>query len=693
MTRRGATVLVVIASVLLVGATVTAYARLALFDSQQFANRASAALAEPAVRTAIGDRVTDQVVLRNDADLIAARPLIASAVSGIVGGGAFRSLFRRAVLDAHRAIFTGDRDTLTLTLADVGTVVAAALEKLNPQLADDIDAGERVVLLKRDLGAVTADVVRAGEKLQVLAWVLGALTLAAAVAALVFTPDRRRTSSQLGIGIAAAGLTIVIAYTVARALLVDGAAAGVWDAYLGDLRAFGWVLTGAGAVVAAAAASLIRPIEIEGPLRAAWRIATTEPHTTGLRIARAATLIAAGALLITQPLAALRIVVTLVGVYVLYKGLEIVLRMVYRPVEDARGHAGAGPAEPRPPRRGARPGHAADRRRRGRVRARRRHRGARAAGDGVQRLPRLCDRPLDEVALPATHNSMSVPLPGWYSAEQERPIGGQLEDGIRGLLLDTHYGDRLASGRVRTYFDSAEQRREATTEDAVSPEAISSALRLRERLGFRGEGTRGMYLCHSFCELGATPLADGLDDIHEFLATHPAEVVVLINQDYVTPEDFVKAIDDAGLTRYAATLGARPWPTLRSMIESDHRLVLMAENHAGAAPWYQLAYERLTQETPFHFDSAAALLAAGTICPPNRGPATAPLFLLNHWVTTAPVQRPSDAAKVNAYAPLLERSRACRRIRRRLPNLLAVNFYKEGDVFRVADTLNGIREP
>ena len=303
----------------------------------------------------------------------------------------------------------------------------------------------------------------------------------------------------------------------------------------------------------------------------------------------------------------------------------------------------------------------------------------------------LCDRPLDQVAMPATHNSMSVPLPGWYSAEQERPIGGQLEDGIRGLLLDTHYGDRLASGRVRTYFGSAEARREAATEDAVSPEAISSALRLRERIGFRGQGTRGMYLCHSFCELGATPLADGLDDIHQFLATHPAEVVVVINQDYVTPADFVEAIDDAGLTRYAATLGAQPWPTLRSMIESDKRLVLLAENHAGAAPWYQLAYERLTQETPFHFDSAAALIAASNVCPPNRGPADAPLFLLNHWVTTAPVQRPSDAAKVNAYEPLLARSRACQRIRRRLPNLLAVNFYKEGDVFRVADTLNRVR--
>ncbi len=49
-----------------------------------------------------------------------------------------------------------------------------------------------------------------------------------------------------------------------------------------------------------------------------------------------------------------------------------------------------------------------------------------------------------------------------------------------------------------------------------------------------------MYLCHTFCELGATPLGDVLDDIHDFLVTHPDEVVVVINQDYVTPEDFVE---------------------------------------------------------------------------------------------------------------------------------------------------------
>ena len=52
--------------------------------------------------------------------------------------------------------------------------------------------------------------------------------------------------------------------------------------------------------------------------------------------------------------------------------------------------------------------------------------------------------------------------------------------------------------------------------------------------------------------------------------------------------------------------------------------------------------------------------------------------------------RPSDAEKVNAYEPLLRRARECRRIRDHLPNLLAVNFYRRGDLFRVVDTLNGV---
>ena len=70
-----------------------------------------------------------------------------------------------------------------------------------------------------------------------------------------------------------------------------------------------------------------------------------------------------------------------------------------------------------------------------------------------------------------------------------------------------------------------------------------------------------MYLCHTFCELGATPLADALDDIRDFLVTHPDDVLVVINQDYVTPADFVSALDRAGLAGYALAPPQRRWNT------------------------------------------------------------------------------------------------------------------------------------
>jgi hypothetical protein len=289
---------------------------------------------------------------------------------------------------------------------------------------------------------------------------------------------------------------------------------------------------------------------------------------------------------------------------------------------------------------------------------------------------------------------MSVPLPGWFSAEQDRPIPDQLSDGIRGLLIDTHYADRLANGRLRTFFGDREDLQQQAMQDGVSADAVDAALRLRERLGFSGEGERGMYLCHSFCELGGTPLAEVLDDIHDFLVANPGEVLVVINQDYVTPEDFVAAVDDAKLADMAYTGPTDgQWPTLREMIDDNERVIFLAENHAGAAPWYRLAYEAITQETPYAFSKPKQLTDRAGLaktCRPNRGPDDAPLFLLNHWITTDPFPLPSYAEKVNAYDPLMRRLDECEHVRGRFPNLVAVNFYRRGDLFRAVDTLNGL---
>ena len=205
--------LVALTALLLAGAAVTGYLDRVLFDGDRFAARTTTALRDPDVRTVIADRVTDQLVLRNRPDLLAARPLIAGAVSGLVGGEAFATILRAAARDAHRAVFDRDQDSLTLTLADAGVVASAALRQLRPELADQLE-DERVVLLRERLGSVAADLARFGDDAELLAWVLLALAVASAAGAVVLARDRRRCAAQLGLAVLAAGLIVVLATRV-----------------------------------------------------------------------------------------------------------------------------------------------------------------------------------------------------------------------------------------------------------------------------------------------------------------------------------------------------------------------------------------------------------------------------------------------------------------------------------------------
>ena len=703
-----ARVLVILAAVATVLALVAWYARHAVVDSDQFANRATVALTNDNVKALVAQKVTDDVVLRNERDLLAARPIIQSVASGIVGSRAFTSLFRSGVRDVHRAVFNRDEHTVTLTVADVGTVLSAALAQLRPSLARQVESTGNVEIVRRDIGDASARLVRIADTVKLLAILLAVVAVILVAAAIWISPRRRHTIVELGVAVAVAGLVLVVAYAVLRSIAVRhvegaegrAAAGAVWDAFLGDLRTIGWIVAGSGAVIAAAAASLIRPIDIGEPLRRAVAWAVIEPRRPALQALRGVALVALGLVVLTEHDAVLQLVLSAIGVYLIYAGVSALLRLIYRPEPEAQE------AEPK--------------RRRWATWLRRRRTlvtagiaaaviigvvalfvgsggtstAAPSASNSCNGHPELCDRALADVALVATHNAMSVPLPGWYSSEQERPIADQLRDGVRGLLVDTHYADKLGNGRLRTYYGSHAELVRQAKQDGVSPDAIDAALRIRQRLGFTGKGTRGMYLCHTFCELGGTPLSSVLDDIHDFLVSHPDDVLVVINQDYVTPADFVAAVNEAGLgdLAYGGPLTDTE-PTLRQMIDTDHRVVFLAENHAGAAPWYRLAYDSITEETPYTFTKVSQLtdpVKLPASCKPNRGPKRAPLFLVNHWISTDPVPRPSDAARVNAFKPLLARMRDCQRIRRHLPNLVAVNFYRTGDVFKVVDAINGV---
>jgi hypothetical protein len=697
-------ILVVVASVAIVLALAVGYVRRAAVDSDQFANRATAALRSDPVRSLAAQQVTDEIIIKHQSDLIGARPLIESIVSSVVGGGAFTSAFRSGVRDVHRAVFDRDQDTVTLALADVGTMVAAGLEFVRPGLADQVRATGRIELLHRDIGDASAQAARASETITILAWLLLGVALAAAGGAIWLARDRRQAVIRLGVGAVIGGFLLVVALGITRSEVIDTGATSqerdaigaVWDAFLKDLQTAAWILAACGTVVAAAAASLIRPIDVDLPLRRAYGWIAAEPERSWLRVVRGVALIAVGLVFVLDRDAVIRVLFTAVGLYLIYAGVSVLLWLVYRPrraVEHPAaatrrhhsrpwiaalvagvliivaggifvGSGGTSTAAPPP-----------------------------VACNGHEEL---CGRTLEDVALPATHNSMSGPLPGWYTVLQDRPIPDQLRDGIRGLLIDAHYADRLSNGRLRTELGSPEELRAQVKQDGVSQSAVDAALRTRDRLGFSGKGVRGTYLCHTFCELGGTPLSEVLTDLHDFLVANPGEVLVVINQDYVTPKDFVEAVDNSGLGEFVYRGPTAPgrWPTLREMIDSNQRVVFLAENHAGAAPWYHPAYDEITMETPFSFSGPAALTDPSRVaasCRPDRGPANgAPLFLVNNWITTDPLPRPSNAEKVNAYAPLLHRLEECMRVRQHIPNLVAVDFYRRGGLVRAVDAINGV---
>ena len=295
-----AIVLTFLAALALVCAIAAGYLRHVVVNDNQFADRATTALQAPAVRSLVAGKVTDDLVIRHADQLLAARPLIEGIVSGAVGGRAFGDLFRAGVLDLHRAVFDRDEHTVTLTLADVGTVAASALDVVRPSLARQLRAEQRVSLFRRDIGSASVTALRFARHTLLAVWLLSLIALLAAAGAVVLARDRRRAFTGLGVAVGVFGVLLVVAWELARELVADhvagsqghAAVVAVWDAFLGDLRIEAWLLAGLGAVVAAASASVLRPVSLDGPLRAAGRWVASEPRRPWTRALRAVALIA-----------------------------------------------------------------------------------------------------------------------------------------------------------------------------------------------------------------------------------------------------------------------------------------------------------------------------------------------------------------------------------------------------------------
>ncbi len=295
----------------------------------------------------------------------------------------------------------------------------------------------------------------------------------------------------------------------------------------------------------------------------------------------------------------------------------------------------------------------------------------------------LCDRRVGEVAFATAHNAMSSPADKFRGPNQGKPMSWQLDHGIRGFQIDAYLGVPVGT-RVHTSLTGPL----TAAQQDMSPTLLAVGRKLNAQLGRELDAkdlqqvTPGVYLCHTFCELGYVTMADELRVVRQFLDANPNEVLQFVIQDYVPPEQLLAEFTAAGLDdELAASVQGQPLPTLGQMIDAGTHLLVSLENGDGG-PQLPNAFNGLVEETPFTFLKVTQLRGAAS-CVDNRGVPGSPIFQLNHWVTP-PV--PSHANAANRL--LSSRAATCQRTRNRIPTLVAVDFAERSDVVRVAQRIN-----
>lgn len=700
--------------------------RFAVLNEDRFVAGAGTALTSDPVSSAIGKQLTQQLIAA-EPDLITFEPLLDTAVVAVVRSGAARSAVEVAARQLYRTAVDGDADTAVLRLGSVGLLAVQSVRNLSPEIAERIPTSIDRALVSLEGGdaadAITV-VTETASTIRLLSWIVTGLALLMLAAAVLVRRDRTAASRQIALTLSAAGVLAIGLHFLIRSAVVDAvtsastrdAGFAVYDAFLDGTVTVATGAIGLGLLFVVALGALGRRVSLTTSVRLRWDAIRASDR--GRRVVGGAA-IAFGALVLLDHQTAERLLVPAVGLVLVVVGLEALLRSTSFADELALAreqHAGdegmtlgesvvSAPEGDAP----AHPDRAHRRRRlliRGGVAAVVVVVGLAVIGGSVDQSLRTvsstsstacngsddyCDLRLDELVFPSTHNSYSSARDGFLLAEQQEGVGAQLEAGIRGFLIDSYLANSTPDGRVYTRLDLSPNSR-GKIEDSIGPAATETAMRMRGQLGGQVDKsqTPELFFCHGFCELGATRGSVLFGQIRDFMLAHPREVLVMSIEDQVPPEQFAKFVEQAGLLDLTWKGPVDPLPTAREMIDSGGRILWMAEKDAGTGKnaWYHQQFD-LVQETPYDKSTLKSLLSDGG-CAPNRGKADNPLFLLNHNVSTVP-PRASFAQTVNQKKTILEQVDRCERVRHRKPNLIAVDFFRTGDVVGAANELNDRR--
>ncbi|HKZ33100.1 MAG TPA: hypothetical protein VJ648_12175, partial [Vicinamibacteria bacterium] len=324
-------------AVLLGAGLVHLYADRVVFQARPFAARAAMSLGEPRVATYVAERIADEAIAQRR-DLMAYRPLLVGTARAVVSSEAFRAGFQRTAEGAHALVFSQGAERVALSVPDIGVLVRSALAH-DPALVARIPAKLRAGVTVGPSGRVARAVLKLAQlghrfrRNALLAIGSGSLLLFLGIA---LPRGRQAALLKGGAALATAALVLFFLPPLGRAALTlsvhDPAlrpvAAGLWDGFTGGLRTWALVLAGIGIVLASAASSLARRVEVEDVARNLWRRLQQPARSRSGEMLRALALTGLGLVAALAPLDTLRGIAVVAGALVAFEGLRELFMIV-----------------------------------------------------------------------------------------------------------------------------------------------------------------------------------------------------------------------------------------------------------------------------------------------------------------------------------------------------------------------------
>lgn len=250
----------------------------------------------------------------------------------------------------------------------------------------------------------------------------------------------------------------------------------------------------------------------------------------------------------------------------------------------------------------------------------------------------LCNKKYNEVAWIMTHNAFNY-ADKYLVPNQDYTIKKQLEDGVRGLMLDVY------------------------------------------------DSPSGVILYHGFEALGKELLKNELKVIKDFLKENPTEIVSIIFQNECSHATLTQTIEDAGLDSMAYTFSGT-FVTLKEMIENNQRLFMFVENKKSSEvrpAWLHYAWD-IVFDCPF--DNKKVADFSSTIF--RGGDGSKKLYLVNHWLSNSlGIPERKLAITANKYDILKAHIDSCI-TNNQFVNFVGLDFYNIGDAKKIVNELNGI---